>query len=141
MAEQQPPQEKTTSSERKPRAKKGAKKNVVHGRAFIQASFNNTMVTITDAQGNTVCWSSAGKMGFRGSKKGTSFAAQKAALNAAQQAAQHGLKSVDVLVKGPGSGRESAVRAFETAGIRVTSIRDITGVPHNGCRPRKRRRV
>jgi small subunit ribosomal protein S11 len=123
------------------RAKKAPKKNIVHGVAHIRATFNNTLIMIADPKGNAVCWSSAGRMGFRGSKKGTSYAAQKAALHVGQVAVQNGVKSLDVCVKGPGAGRESAIRAFEMVGIRVTSIRDTTGVPHNGCRPRKRRRV
>ena len=130
-----------TEHKKKARVKKGPKKHVAHGKVFVQATFNNTLITITDMNGEVLCWSSSGKMGFRGSKKGTSFAAQRASQDASQQASQHGLKSVEVYVKGPGSGRESAVRGLEAAGIRVTSIRDVTGVPHNGCRPRKRRRV
>ena len=108
---------------------------------FIQASFNNTIVTITDQQGNTLSWKSAGSLGFRGSRKGTPFAAQQAAQNAATAARDHGLRSVDVRVAGPGSGRESAIRALATAGIEVRSIRDVTPMTHNGCRPQKRRRV
>jgi small subunit ribosomal protein S11 len=108
---------------------------------YIQASFNNTIVTITDQQGNTLSWKSSGSLGFRGSRKGTPFAAQQAAMNAANMARDQGVRSVDVRVSGPGSGRESAVRALAAAGIEVRSIRDVTPIPHNGCRPPKRRRV
>ncbi|MGC9293134.1 MAG: 30S ribosomal protein S11 [Acidobacteriaceae bacterium] len=121
--------------------KKRERKNVPYGLVYIQASFNNTIVTITDGQGNTISWKSSGSLGFRGSRKGTPFAAQQAAVNAASQAREHGLRTVDVRVSGPGSGRESAIRALATAGIEVRSIRDVTPVPHNGCRPPKRRRV
>ena len=121
--------------------KKRERKNVPYGVAHIQASFNNTIVTITDQMGNTLSWKSSGSLGFRGSRKGTPFAAQQAAANAANQARDHGMRVVDVRVSGPGSGRESAVRALAAAGIEVRSIRDITPIPHNGCRPPKRRRV
>ncbi|MDP9038382.1 MAG: 30S ribosomal protein S11 [Acidobacteriota bacterium] len=121
--------------------KKRERKNVPYGLVFIQASFNNTIVTITDQQGNTLSWKSSGSLGFRGSRKGTPFAAQQAAQNAATAARDHGLRSVDVRVSGPGSGRESAIRALATTGIEVRSIRDVTPMPHNGCRPPKRRRV
>jgi small subunit ribosomal protein S11 len=121
--------------------KKRERKNVPYGLVFIQASFNNTIVTITDQQGNTLSWKSSGSLGFRGSRKGTPFAAQQAASNAAQTARDHGVRSVDVRVAGPGSGRESAIRALAAAGIDVRSIRDVTPMPHNGCRPPKRRRV
>ncbi len=121
--------------------KKRERKNVPFGLVHIQATFNNTIVTITDGQGNTLSWKSSGSLGFRGSRKGTPFAAQQAAQNAANQARDHGLRSVDVRVSGPGSGRESAVRALAAAGIDVRSIRDVTPIPHNGCRPPKRRRV
>ena len=121
--------------------KKRERKNVPYGLVFIQASFNNTIVTITDQQGNTLSWKSSGSLGFRGSRKGTPFAAQQAAAGAAAAARDHGLRSVDVRVAGPGSGRESAIRALATAGIEVRSIRDVTPIPHNGCRPPKRRRV
>jgi small subunit ribosomal protein S11 len=121
--------------------KKRERKNVPYGLVYIQASFNNTIVTITDGKGDTISWKSSGSLGFRGSRKGTPFAAQQAAINAANQARDHGLRSVDVRVSGPGSGRESAVRALAAAGIEVRSIRDITPIPHNGCRPPKRRRV
>ena len=121
--------------------KKRERKNVPCGIVHIQASFNNTIVTITDQVGNTISWKSSGSLGFRGSRKGTPFAAQQAASNAAQMARDHGLRAVDVRVAGPGSGRESAIRALAAAGIDVRSIRDVTPVPHNGCRPPKRRRV
>jgi len=121
--------------------KKRERKNVPFGLVFIQASFNNTIVTITDQVGNTLSWKSSGSLGFRGSRKGTPFAAQQAAVGAANAARDHGVRSVDVRVSGPGSGRESAIRALATAGIEVRSIRDVTPMPHNGCRPPKRRRV
>ena len=121
--------------------KKRERKNVPFGLVFIQASFNNTIVTITDQQGNTLSWKSSGSLGFRGSRKGTPFAAQQAATGAANAARDHGLRSVDVRVSGPGSGRESAIRALAAAGVEVRSIRDVTPMPHNGCRPPKRRRV
>ena len=121
--------------------KKRERKNVPFGIAYIQASFNNTIVTITDQVGNTLSWKSSGSLGFRGSRKGTPFAAQQAASNAASMARDHGVRAVDVRVAGPGSGRESAIRAIAAAGIEVRSIRDVTPVPHNGCRPPKRRRV
>ncbi len=121
--------------------KKRERKNVPYGLVFIQASFNNTIVTITDQAGNTLSWKTAGALGFKGSRKGTPFAAQQAAVGAANAAREHGLRSVDVRVSGPGSGRESAIRALATAGIDVRSIRDVTPMPHNGCRPPKRRRV
>src|SRR6266700_4704961 len=120
--------------------KKKERKNVPHGVAFIQASFNNTIVTITDMEGRTLAWKSSGSLGFRGSRKGTPFAAQQAASNAANMARDHGVRSVDVRVSGPGSGRESAVRALSASGIEVRSIRDVTPIPHNGCRHPKRRR-
>ena len=121
--------------------KKKVKKNVATGIACIQSTFNNTIVTITDVNGNTVAWSSAGARGFKGSRKSTPFAAQRAAEEAARKAMEHGMRSVAVFVKGPGAGRESALRALQTAGFKVTLIRDVTPVPHNGCRPPKRRRV
>jgi len=133
----------------KPAAKTGKKKSfkkkekrVVHnGIVHVQATFNNTIVTIADQEGNTLSWSSAGSLGFRGSRKGTPFAAQQAALTAANKAVESGLRVVEVRVSGPGSGRESAVRALSTAGIEVRAIRDVTPIPHNGCRPPKKRRV
>ncbi|MGP1434103.1 MAG: 30S ribosomal protein S11 [Catonella sp.] len=121
--------------------KKRVKKNVERGQAHIQSSFNNTIVTLTDSEGNALSWASAGGLGFRGSKKSTPYAAQMAAETAAKAAVIHGLKSVEVMVKGPGAGREAAIRALEACGIQVTSIKDVTPVPHNGCRPPKRRRV
>ena len=122
-------------------AKKKTKKNVQSGICHIQSTFNNTIVTITDTEGNVVAWSSAGAIGFKGSRKGTPFAATQAAINAGNAAKTYGLRTVDVKVKGPGSGRESAIRALQTVGIEVKSIRDVTPIPHNGCRPTKRRRV
>jgi small subunit ribosomal protein S11 len=122
-------------------AKKRVKKNVATGIAHIQSTFNNTVVTITDVNGNTVAWSSAGSRGFKGSRKSTPFAAQLAAEEAARKAMEHGMRSVAVFVKGPGAGRESALRALQAVGFKVTIIRDVTPVPHNGCRPPKRRRV
>ena len=121
--------------------KKKERKHVPHGYVHVQASFNNTIVTITDLAGTTVSWKSSGSLGFRGSRKGTPFAAQQAAANAANTARDHGMRSVDVKVSGPGSGRESAVRALAASGLDVRTIRDVTPVPHNGCRPPKRRRV
>ena len=122
--------------------KKRGEKRVVHsGYAHIQASFNNTVITITDTEGNVIAWSSAGAIGFKGSRKGTPFAATQAAINAGNAAKTMGLRSVEVRVTGPGSGRESAIRALQTIGIEVKSIRDVTPIPHNGCRPPKRRRV
>ena len=128
---------------KKPTPKKGKKekRHVVHGVAHVQASFNNTLITITDQEGNVVSWASAGTLGFKGSRKGTPFAAQQAAMTAANAAKEHGLRSLDIRVKGPGSGRESAIRALQAAGVEVKSIRDVTPIPHNGCRPPKRRRV
>lgn len=123
------------------RTKNRDRKNISVGVAHVNSTFNNTMVTITDTQGNTISWSSAGLKGFKGSRKSTPYAAQVAADDAARKAQEHGLKTIDVLVQGPGSGRESALRAFQAAGLIVTSIKDITSVPHNGCRARKRRRV
>ena len=121
--------------------KKRAKKNIDRGQAHIQASFNNTIVTLTDMEGNAISWASAGGLGFRGSKKSTPYAAQMAAETAAKAALPHGLKTVEVMVKGPGSGREAAIRALAACGLEVTLIKDVTPVPHNGCRPPKRRRV
>ncbi|HLQ76770.1 MAG TPA: 30S ribosomal protein S11 [Terriglobia bacterium] len=121
--------------------KKKEKRIVPSGIAHIQATFNNTTVTISDLEGNVVCWSSAGSLGFKGSRKGTPFAAQQAAVTAANRAREVGMRSLEVNVKGPGSGRDSAIRALQTAGIEIRSIRDATPIPHNGCRPPKRRRV
>ncbi len=121
--------------------KRREKKNIDRGQAHIRSSFNNTLVTITDTQGNAISWSSAGSLNYRGSRKSTPFAAQMASEAAARAAMEHGLKTVEVYVKGPGSGRESAIRALQTAGLEVNMIKDVTPIPHNGCRPPKRRRV
>ncbi len=121
--------------------KKRVKKNIEKGQAHISSSFNNTIVTMSDTAGNVLSWSSSGELGFKGSRKSTPFAAQTAATEAAKRAMEHGLKTVDVFVKGPGSGREAAIRALQTVGLTVTSIKDVTPIPHNGCRPPKRRRV
>jgi small subunit ribosomal protein S11 len=123
------------------RVRRRERKNIITGVAHVNASFNNTMITITDAQGNTIAWSSAGTMGFKGSRKSTPYAAQMAAEDVAKKAQDHGMKTLEVEVRGPGSGRESALRALQAAGFNVTKIRDVTSIPHNGCRPRKRRRV
>jgi small subunit ribosomal protein S11 len=123
------------------KAKKRVRKNVQSGVAHIQSTFNNTIVTITDVSGNAIAWSSSGRKGFKGSRKSTPFAAQLAAEDAARQAQEHGLKTISVFVKGPGAGREAALRALGNTGLRVSVIRDVTPVPHNGCRPPKRRRV
>jgi len=123
------------------RIKKRERKNISSGVAHVNASFNNTMVTITDAQGNTIAWSSAGTMGFKGSRKSTPYAAQVAADDAGKKASEHGVRTLEVEVKGPGSGRESALRALQAVGFTITSIRDVTSIPHNGVRPSKRRRV
>lgn len=131
------PQQQKKEKKAKKRSLKGATSGFVH----IKASFNNTIISITDRQGNVLSWASPGTVGFSGSKKSTPFAAQVAASNAAREAKDMGLQSVDILVKGPGSGRESAIRAIQAAGLMVTSIRDVTPMPHNGCRPRKKRRV
>ena len=128
----------------KPKAKKTKrreKKNVLHGQAHIKSTFNNTIVTITDQQGNTLSWASAGNVGFKGSRKSTPFAAQLAAEDAAKKAMEHGVRNVTIYVNGPGSGRESALRALASTGFKITLIRDLTPIPHNGCRPPKRRRV
>ena len=125
----------------KNRTKRKERKNVVNGAAHIQSTFNNTIVTITDTQGNTVSWSSTGALNFRGSRKSTPFAAQSAAETAAKAAMDQGMRSVEVYVKGPGSGRESAIRALQATGLEITMIRDVTPIPHNGCRPPKRRRI
>ncbi|KAF0175579.1 MAG: 30S ribosomal protein S11 [Hyphomonadaceae bacterium] len=123
------------------RVKKSERKNIASGVAHVNASFNNTMITIADAQGNTIAWSSSGTMGFKGSRKSTPYAAQIAAEDAGRKAMEHGMRTVEVNVSGPGSGRESALRALQAVGFTVTSIRDVTPIPHNGCRPPKRRRV
>ncbi|MFD0917869.1 30S ribosomal protein S11 [Pseudahrensia aquimaris] len=123
------------------RVKKRARKNIASGVAHVNSTFNNTMITIADAQGNTISWSSAGAQGFKGSRKSTPFAAQVAAEDAGKKAQEHGLKTLEVEVRGPGSGRESALRALQSIGLVITSIRDVTSIPHNGCRARKQRRV
>lgn len=123
------------------RTKKRERKNIASGIAHVNSTFNNSKVTITDAQGNTISWSSAGAHGFKGSRKSTPYAAQVTAEDAGRKAAEHGMKTLEVWVKGPGSGRESALRALQAVGFTITAIRDVTAVPHNGCRPRKRRRV
>jgi small subunit ribosomal protein S11 len=123
------------------KGRKRERKSVSNGKAFIQSSFNNTIVTLTDPQGNVLSWGSAGSSGFKGSRKGTPYAAQMAAHEAARKAMEMGLRQVEVLVKGPGSGREAAIRSLQSSGLYITVIRDITPVPHNGCRPPKRRRV
>lgn len=123
------------------RVRRRDRKNIPRGRAFIQATFNNTIITLSDQAGNVVAWSSAGASGFKGSRKSTPYAAQVAAESAARKAMEHGMRSVEVLVKGPGSGREMAIRSLQSAGLQVSSISDVTPIPHNGCRPPKRRRV
>lgn len=125
----------------KTRVKRRERKNIEKGQAHIQSTFNNTVVTLSDAQGNVLSWASAGQLGFRGSRKSTPFAAQQAAEEAAKKAMEHGLKTVEVYVKGPGSGREAAIRSLQAAGLEVSLIKDVTPIPHNGCRPPKRRRV
>ncbi|EFM38331.1 30S ribosomal protein S11 [Peptostreptococcaceae bacterium AS15] len=123
------------------RVRRKERKNIEKGHAHIQSTFNNTIVTLSDVQGNAISWASAGQLGFKGSRKSTPFAAQMAAETATKAAIEHGLKSVDVFVKGPGAGREAAIRALQAAGLEVTMIKDVTPIPHNGCRPPKRRRV
>src|SRR5512134_3784068 len=123
------------------RPRRRERKNITSGVAHINATFNNTLITITDAQGNAISWSSAGAQGFKGSRKSTPYAAQVAAEDASRKAIEHGMKTLEVEVKGPGAGRESALRALQSAGFTITAIRDVTPIPHNGCRPRKRRRV
>ncbi len=123
------------------RVKRRERKNIISGVAHISATFNNTLITITDVQGNAIAWSSAGSQGFKGSRKSTPYAAQMAAEDAGRKAAEHGMKTLEVEVRGPGSGRESALRALQTVGFTITTIRDVTPIPHNGCRPPKRRRV
>jgi len=129
------------AKEPSPRLRRRERKNISAGVAHVSASFNNTMITITDAQGNAISWSSAGSQGFKGSRKSTPFAAQTAAENAGRKAMEHGMRTLEVEVRGPGSGRESALRALSAVGFTITAIRDVTPIPHNGCRPRKRRRV
>ena len=123
------------------RTRKKERKNITSGVAHVAATFNNTVITITDAQGNAIAWSSSGQQGFKGSRKSTPFAAQMAAEGAGRKAMEHGMRTIEILVRGPGSGRESALRALQAVGLAVTSIRDVTPIPHNGCRPPKRRRV
>ena len=132
---------KATATKKPVVRRRRERKNIEYGSAHFQSTFNNTIVTITDLQGNTLSWASAGEMGFRGSRKSTPFAAQTAAETAAKAAMEHGLKTVEVYVKGPGSGREAAIRALQAAGLEVRLIKDVTPIPHNGCRPPKRRRV
>ncbi len=132
---------KSPSSAAAARPRRRERKNISSGVAHVNASFNNTMVTITDAQGNTIAWSSSGMQGFKGSRKSTPYAAQMAAEDAGKKAMEHGMRTIEVEVKGPGSGRESALRALQSVGFTITSIRDVTSIPHNGCRPPKRRRV
>jgi small subunit ribosomal protein S11 len=129
------------ATEKKARVRKKERKNITSGVAHVNASFNNTMITITDAQGNTIAWSSSGTMGFKGSRKSTPYAAQVAAEDAGKKAMEHGVKTLEVEVAGPGSGRESALRALQASGFTITTIRDVTPIPHNGCRAPKRRRV
>jgi small subunit ribosomal protein S11 len=126
---------------KRPRGRKRERKSIPMGKAYIQSSFNNTIVTLTDPEGNVISWGSSGTSGFKGSRKGTPYAAQLAAHDAVKKAMDHGLKQVDVFVKGTGSGREAAIRSLQSAGLYITSIRDVTPIPHNGCRPPKRRRV
>ena len=129
------PQKKRTRTKRRER------KSIPAGRAYIQSTFNNTMVTLTDPEGNVIAWGSSGTAGFKGSRKGTPYAAQLAARDAARKAMEHGLRQVEVYIKGPGSGREAAIRSLQSSGLHISSIRDVTPIPHNGCRPPKRRRV
>jgi small subunit ribosomal protein S11 len=135
-----PPKSRTAPGGVK-KVRRKEKKNIAHGQAHIKSTFNNTIVSITDPQGNVISWASAGHVGFKGSRKSTPFAAQMAAENCARKAQEHGMKKVDVFVKGPGSGRETAIRSLQAAGLEVGAISDVTPVPHNGCRPPKRRRV
>lgn len=129
------------AQKRRTRGRRRERKSVPVGRAYIQSTFNNTMVTLTDPKGNVIAWGSSGTAGFKGSRKGTPYAAQLAARDAARRAMEHGLRQIEVYVKGPGSGREAAIRSLQSSGLYITSIRDVTPVPHNGCRPPKRRRV
>ena len=131
----------TSKGKGAPTRRRRERKNIVNGTAHVNATFNNTIITISDAQGNAIAWSSSGLMGFKGSRKSTPYAAQMAAEDVGRKALEHGVRTLEVEVKGPGSGRESALRALQTVGFSVTSIRDVTPIPHNGCRPRKRRRV
>ncbi|MDP2931201.1 MAG: 30S ribosomal protein S11 [Chloroflexota bacterium] len=129
------------AEKKRPRAKRRERKSIPSGKAYVQSSFNNTTVTLTDPEGNVLSWASSGTSGFKGSRKGTPYAAQLAARDAARKAMEHGLRQVEVFVRGPGSGREAAIRALQSSGLYITGIRDVTPVPHNGCRPPKRRRV
>ena len=126
---------------RRPRTRRKERKSVPIGRAYIQSTFNNTLITLTDPSGNVLAWGSAGTVGFSGSRKSTAFAAQRAAEDAARKGREHGLRQIEVYVRGPGAGREAAIRSLQAMGLAVTSIRDVTPIPHNGCRPRKKRRV
>ncbi len=126
---------------RRPRTRRRERKSVPVGRAYIQSTFNNTIVTLTDPSGNVIAWGSAGTVGFKGSRKSTAFAAQRAAEDAARKGREHGLRQIEIFVRGPGAGREAAIRSLQAAGLGVTSIRDVTPIPHNGCRPPNRRRV
>ncbi|MFQ3630504.1 30S ribosomal protein S11 [Roseiflexus sp.] len=132
---------KSSATTKRQRGKRRERKNVPRGQAHIQSTFNNTVVTITDPNGNVICWSSAGQNGFKGSRKSTPYAAQIAAENAARKAIENGMRQIEVFVKGPGAGREAAIRSLQAAGLQVTAITDVTPIPHNGCRPPKRRRV
>lgn len=134
------PEEKE-EKKRKPRGRRKERKSIPRGRVYIQSTFNNTVITLTDPEGKVIAWGSSGTAGFKGSRKGTPYAAQMAAEAASRRAMEHGLRQVDVFIKGPGSGREAAIRSLQAAGLTVTGIRDITPIPHNGCRPHKRRRV
>jgi len=129
------------AQKKRPKGRKRERKSIPSGRAYIQSTFNNTIVTLTDPEGNVIAWGSSGTAGFKGSRKGTPYAAQLAARDAARKAMEHGLRQVEVLIKGTGSGREAAIRSLQSAGIYITGIRDVTPAPHNGCRPPKRRRV
>ncbi len=129
------------AQKRRTRGRRRERKSVPVGRAYIQSTFNNTMVTLTDPKGNVIAWGSSGTAGFKGSRKGTPYAAQLAARDAARRAMEHGLRQIEVYVKGPGSGREAAIRSLQSSGLYITSIRDVTPIPHNGCRPPKKRRV
>lgn len=129
------------AQKKRARGRRRERKSIPSGRAYIQSTFNNTIVTLTDPQGNVIAWGSSGTAGFKGSRKGTPYAAQMAARDAARRAMEHGLRQVEVYVKGPGSGREAAIRSLQSSGLYITSIRDVTPIPHNGCRPPKRRRV
>ena len=129
------------AQKKRPKARRRERKSIPIGKAYIQSTFNNTIVTLTDPKGNVIAWGSSGTAGFKGSRKGTPYAAQLASRDAARRAMEHGLRQIEVYVKGPGSGREAAIRSLQSAGLFITSIRDVTPVPHNGCRPPKRRRV